>query len=474
MIPTTFAPDPLMDVPPLAPVATTSINTRQSPYFAPQPQPPHRDPFEVRPLGIINQANDCFLIALFQCLVMHDVYRSWLVRYLPKEEYQPWLRAFAKYRGTLTNFATKRASEDRETDAGDMTEYEPQEFNYLAKRMLDTSLLRACFLSITNDKSTFSEQRSQQDSQEALVKLLHYVPETKALSVVRTRYLRPTRRVYDEEQADATKRSVVSKHNTIVACQGDWDLQFDLAGKNDTDVLHIEPMLDRLAYDVLPRDMQYEVKLNDPANCVREYRVMADTYEWNNKEPPLACTIYLKRSGMDAQGRFVKILASVEMPEVLDLASRFWNPRANGGRTSDINAKKKHPIVGEHEKKTADGDNHNMTDATAAPLIDLDKTTTDEENESEEEKEEGDEYAARSANNNKQVDYTYCLQSFVQHKGNGSGNGHYVAYVQSQPGLWFRCDDMDIANISAANVARERKQSYLYFYRREIVTPISN
>jgi hypothetical protein len=334
-IPSQFAPDPPsnasaegqsappLDMPALVPQQQAISIARASPYFTPlrsgsrlptiaddsrrraaffsgavhsslplspsvplSPPPPPPSP----PLGIINPANDCFLIAAFQCLVMHDIYSAWLMRHLP-EAYQPWVTAFTKYKRTLKKFRLARAEEDRDTTIV----YEPQNFHMCGLRMVNTSLLRTCFLTNTSNTSVFSQQGSQQDSHEALIKLMHYLPESKTLSVVRTRYLRPTSHVYDELEADTTKLSQVSSHNTIVACQPEWDLQLELTDVKDHDALSLDELLDRLAYRVLERDMRYEVKCIDVLGCVRNYHVLADTYEWNNKEPPLACTLFLQR-----------------------------------------------------------------------------------------------------------------------------------------------------------------------------------
>jgi hypothetical protein len=173
--------------------------------------------------------------------------------------------------------------------------YGPQDFHMCAARMVNTSVLRSCFLTNTSNNSVFSQQSSQQDSHEALIKLMHYLPEAKTLSVVRTRYLRPTSHVYDELEADETKLSQVSEHNTIMACQPEWDLQIELTDVKDEDRLKVDELLDRISYRVLDRNMRYEVKCIDMLGCVRNYHVLADTYEWNNKEPPLACTLFLQR-----------------------------------------------------------------------------------------------------------------------------------------------------------------------------------
>jgi hypothetical protein len=57
----------------------------------------------------------------------------------------------------------------------------------------------------------------------------------------------------------------------------------------------------------------------------------------------------------------------------------------------------------------------------------------------------------------------YLLKSMVQHYGD-VGGGHYVAFLCSNPGTFWRCDDSTITQIDKMQFDGERRSGYMYYY----------
>ena len=59
----------------------------------------------------------------------------------------------------------------------------------------------------------------------------------------------------------------------------------------------------------------------------------------------------------------------------------------------------------------------------------------------------------------------YDLYAIISHRGAGASSlnqGHYISYVKQRSGRWIRCDDEDIMEVSAEEVAMA--EAYLLFY----------
>ncbi len=59
----------------------------------------------------------------------------------------------------------------------------------------------------------------------------------------------------------------------------------------------------------------------------------------------------------------------------------------------------------------------------------------------------------------------YSCQAFIQHEGSSADSGHYVCYVKRQ-GLWWRCDDDAITQVSEGEAAQQLKRCYLCYFSR--------
>ena len=67
---------------------------------------------------------------------------------------------------------------------------------------------------------------------------------------------------------------------------------------------------------------------------------------------------------------------------------------------------------------------------------------------------------------------TYELYAALVHEGLSLHGGHYYSYVKPASGIWHRCDDARIAQVSESTVHKEK--AYLLFYRRIEVAAVAN
>lgn len=63
--------------------------------------------------------------------------------------------------------------------------------------------------------------------------------------------------------------------------------------------------------------------------------------------------------------------------------------------------------------------------------------------------------------------YKYTLRGIVSHVGHQVTSGHYVSYVRTKIGEWFKCDDMTITAITKAEFSKE----VLFPVTRSLETP---
>ena len=66
----------------------------------------------------------------------------------------------------------------------------------------------------------------------------------------------------------------------------------------------------------------------------------------------------------------------------------------------------------------------------------------------------------------------YELYAALVHEGLSLHGGHYYSYVKPASGVWHRCDDARIAQVSESTVHKEK--AYLLFYRRSVVAAAAN
>jgi hypothetical protein len=59
----------------------------------------------------------------------------------------------------------------------------------------------------------------------------------------------------------------------------------------------------------------------------------------------------------------------------------------------------------------------------------------------------------------------YECTGFIEHRGGAVNGGHYISYVKRQ-GKWWLCDDGSVREVTAAQVADAKRNSYMISYRK--------
>ncbi|TSJ80598.1 ubiquitin carboxyl-terminal hydrolase family protein [Cardinium endosymbiont of Dermatophagoides farinae] len=66
---------------------------------------------------------------------------------------------------------------------------------------------------------------------------------------------------------------------------------------------------------------------------------------------------------------------------------------------------------------------------------------------------------------NQDATVSFDLNGFIVHRGDGTTDGHYVAYVKRK-GKWYKADDSVITEISLEEATDKSKTAYLLFYTK--------
>ncbi len=62
--------------------------------------------------------------------------------------------------------------------------------------------------------------------------------------------------------------------------------------------------------------------------------------------------------------------------------------------------------------------------------------------------------------------YAYEVDAFISHRGNSIESGHYVAYVRSDDGTWFLCNDSVVTPKTLQEIRDAISESYIVHFRR--------
>jgi hypothetical protein len=61
---------------------------------------------------------------------------------------------------------------------------------------------------------------------------------------------------------------------------------------------------------------------------------------------------------------------------------------------------------------------------------------------------------------------SYSCHAFIEHTGNILNGGHYISYICGKDGIWWRCDDDKITQVSNSEAAAALGRSYICYFKK--------
>lgn len=383
------------------------------------------------PIGIVNSGNNCWLISLFQCIAFSQHYKSILLKYLDDDHI--WKLFLTKYIRHVENSTSNEPSR-----------------RVFSKKTFDIQLLRSTW---------FDHENSQQDVRQAFEMLMDVLPDRKPTHCARCalKDMKPIDfiKYYEAKRCEQCQtsratygyecdKSIMGRVVQILRPRSESESisneSFTKQMTSEADDLQKYTKASYTPYGNIPYRYSLEevvvIGLKMPRS-VEPIDIDTMLSDWTNQV--VSDTEIESWKGIDrnenitcfdiiqTQSELFCNRVTSELPHeiVLGLHRFYWDKTAK------------------RQMKINDMIKINLKEINLRKLFSIHHPNTQ---------------------NMSNSDFIYQVFAFIVHQG-GANSGHYYAYVETKPGLWFCCNDHIVRAVDINLVQNEIQNAYLLFLR---------